>query len=230
MKKLGLITAIVGLVSISYGQGFVNFVNSTAATPVATNSVLDIYGNTYAGPNSGGTGIEFKKAATTTYYFTLLMLPYTSGPSNGAVTASSFLGENWLWTGIYGTNGIGNGSLSGSAAKATVQNDTIGAGNQFIVVGWSANLNTAAGPNWMAVSNELATASWANPAGTAGFLGFSMTGTGVGAAAAPATAELLFGVSPTITSGFTLYAVPEPATLTLAGLAGISLLLFRRRK
>jgi hypothetical protein len=60
-------------------------------------------------------------------------------------------------------------------------------------------------------------------------LGWSIIGTGTGQP--NTTPEALFSGTG-ITQGFTLFAVPvpEPATMALAGLGGLSLLLFRRRK
>ncbi len=105
------------------------------------------------------------------------------------------------------------------------------------MVGWSANLGTS----WNAVEAELE--NWANnQLITIPYLGFSATGYITPLATTTSPGATVFGSAPTaqglpIYSPNTLlyaldplYPGPEPSTMALMGLGGLSLLLFRRRK
>jgi len=232
MKKLAVIIALATVVGTSFGQGFVNFVNG-AASNVTTNDTTDVYGAAYTGPGASvgsQTGLQGTSGALPQgFYYALLMQPYAGGATNNP-TASTVLSGGWLYTGTGATNALGAGRLSGGATAGTTQNDGVGSGNQFIVVGWSSNVATNGLAGWLTVSNCLAAGSWSTLNGGIGYFGVSTVGTGVGQ---PNTSpEQLFGGATGIQSGFTLFAVPvpEPSTMALAGLGGLSLLLFRRRK
>jgi hypothetical protein len=237
MKKIVATLSIIGAVATSFGQGFILSANSSGSQNVTTNNILDVTGASFGGSSSGlvtGSG-----GAPQGYYYMLLMLPYAGGATNNPTSLSSLVSGGWLsgWTGAYATNALGAGRLGGlSSSTATPQNDTIGSANQFLVVGWSAGLglgnpnNLTSGSSWMSISNLIVNLSTGGSSAVAGYLGWSIIGTGVGQ---PNTSpEQIFGGATGIQSPFTLYAVPvpEPTTIALAGLGGISLLLFRRRK
>jgi len=74
------------------------------------------------------------------------------------------------------------------------------------------------------VEEEFSGDSWTVP----GYFGYSNIGAISAGSAPPGTPTSVFASGGI--SQFTLYAVPEPATLALAGLGGISMLFLRRRK
>jgi PEP-CTERM motif len=226
MKKISIILALGGMIATSYGQGFVNFANN-AATDVSTNASTSIFGGS-SGYANATTGLTTGSAAAPGgYYFALLMQAYTSPAATNDPTVVNLLSSGWSFTGAFATNALGLGRLGGGATAPTTANDTVGNGNQFVIIGWSANL--AGGNGWSTISNDLATQTFTLLSGTEGFFGIS--GVGVGTGQANTSPEAMF--SGTGVSGpMTLFAVPtpEPATIALAGLGGLSMLLFRRRK
>jgi hypothetical protein len=162
-------------------------------------------------------------AAPSGYYYALLGQLYTGTLVNS--TYATLLTDGWSYSGDTGVNGLSAGRIAGGANFQTTAGFAVGVNNQFIIAGWSSNLGTT----WAAVSAQLASGVW-TPSGVApGFFGVSSVGTGLGSASPP---EAILNVAGAITTGFTLYAVPvpEPATFALAGLGGLALLAFRRRK
>ena len=220
MKKLALILTLSGIVGMSFGQGNVNFANN-AATGVSTNTTLNIFGNA---TGSGASGLTLgSTAAPSGYYYALLAQPYFGSGPTVATAISNLLTTGWTYTGALGVNSLTAGRIAGGANTLTTAGmPAPGFNNQFLVAGWSSSLGTT----WSTVSAELLSGIW-NPAG--GVFGISSVGTGLSANSPP---EILFTGSGIITP-FSLYSVaviPEPTTLALVGLGGLSLLLFRRRK
>jgi hypothetical protein len=229
MKKLALILTLSGLAATSFGQGFVNFANVSGNENVSTNTTLYINGNATgggAGPGlvTGSGGAHFG------YYYALLAQAYSGSGPTVATTIGTLLSTGWTYTGAWGTNALGGGRIAGGAnTQTTAGMPTTGnPPNQFIIAGWSSNLGT----DWATVSGQLATSglngAWTLSSGVGGVFGISSVGTGLGAASPP---EAIFD-APGIATGFTLYEVPvpEPSTMALAGLGGLAVLLFRRRK
>jgi len=187
---------------------------------------VDQSGNSLGNLGSGGTGNVFTSTqAPNGYFYALLMQSYAgSGPTaNGSLSALAANG--WLFSGAFGPNALGAGKISGGATTVTTAGDALPAGtpNQFLVVGWSANEGTS----WAIVANELQNGTLV----VGGYIGASLVGTGV---SATSPSEQIFGGTG-VTAGWTLNQVnvvasPEPGTLALAGLGGLSLLAFRRKK
>jgi hypothetical protein len=113
----------------------------------------------------------------------------------------------------------------------------------FIVVGWSASL----GSTWGEVENELQGASLVSANGSyfwtgsflppGGFLGATTVGSAISGQNLGTPALLFSSVSSlqvpvSVTTATELYAtvVPEPGTLTIAGLGVAALVIVRRRK
>jgi hypothetical protein len=236
MKKIAITLALAGMIGTSFGQGMVNFANTSGSQNISTNNTVNIYGISQT-PVGSGSGLTAGSGTLPQgFYYILLMQSYSGGATNNP-TAATLLSGGWLSTGAAGTNVLGAGRVGGGATAVTAYNDTStpspGTPNQFVIAGWSSNVATNGEAGWATVSNYLHNGTsyvWPLGSGTIGYFGVSTVGTGN---AINGIAELLFGTpGTTIQTGWYLYMtpVPEPSTIALAGLAGLSLLLFRRRK
>ena len=210
---------LVAAATLVHAQGFV-IVQSTAAS-ITTNT--GTWGNTTQ-LNPAYTTLTGGKTTTTAGQFDYALLFSTTSISDGPTDAGwtqatqnggAALGlANYLVAGgITGPGGSGGAALN------------MAAGTTYFVqlVGWSASL----GSTWSTVESQLASGTW-NPNG--GFFGETAVST--------VTPFSVAGTDPTIFPGtwvngsLTMFAVPvpEPTTLALAGLGGISMLFLRRRK
>ena len=226
MKKIVLIAALITTVSgmTAFGQGWVNWtqgrygVGNLFTTPgILQFSSTDValYIATAAGSGAAAPGVELLQGGTAT----------NSSPSwtvNQAWTAILTDPNYQLATDVTlatsGIMGVSTGSHGGGYQYAhgavqniefnTVAGMTSGANYNMYVVAWNS--------------------AYANPtaAGLAGSaVGWSQMFTYATGSSALAT------VLPTVVTGFGVFnPVPEPSTIALAGLGGLSLLLFRRRK
>ena len=134
--------------------------------------------------------------------------------SGWATIQSMISSGGWNWatnsgTGILVTqNTLGSGNIGGwNYGEFQLFGTTAGNAYQFIAIGWNSTssmfASTALG--WSDPFNYATGSSASDPLGTTSFSQGGMN---------------QFGVAP----------VPEPSTIALAGLGGLSLLLFRRRK
>jgi hypothetical protein len=174
----------------------------------------------------------FYSTSTTVGGISTAIMP--SGNVNGTYV---FQDSNWTFlnpgpiagyvTGpAYGTNAAGLGRYTvvttdpGHGAATITANM---AAERWVVLGWSGN-----------VATDLAgLATWYNGGNpqTAGWIGESLVSSLIAPGDPTDTAGSPPSVFPGVFSlGVTYLTVPEPSTIALAGLGGISLLLFRRRK
>lgn len=158
MKKFIATAAMLGVVSLSFGQGYVAFFN-TSKSRVSTGGVL-------AGGPSGS------------YYFALLVAPTTQ---TTITTTADPTRNGWTFTGVIATNTGRSGRILGSTSTdgvgAMVPGYSASTTANFAVVGWSANLGTT----W-----PQAQAWWANGqangtvvGGTVAYFGISSVATNV---------------------------------------------------
>jgi hypothetical protein len=228
MKKV-LSFIAVGIVAASsaFAQGTVNFAGGTTKVSVAASvggTASLIAGNTTATPN---------------YYFALFYstssptVNGSSSPFSGTQASGSYVfettGQGWTFSQDYGTNTTANGKFSSSVADVngitTVSGLAGGGASYFTVVGWSSNIgSTVAALQSFVDGNSSITGT--GYVGESAVSGLITTGAGLG------TPGALFGSAPAI-PGWTLTPVspaPEPASIALAALGGLSLLGLRRKK
>jgi hypothetical protein len=235
MKKLALTTVCAfAMTGAAFAQGLVNWGSiSFGAMTAQTNSTQNspFFGG--AANVGGAIGAAGGSASVGTgFYYELLYTTY-SGSQATIPSLSSLV--SWSDAGLSATNQNTAGRLTpiNPNSSATVP-WAAGVTDSIVLVGWSANLGTS----WATVANELTNKTFAAVlAGQNGFFGVSTTGYITGSTA-PAPGATLFNNSATANglpiSGLNtqLYAlpVPEPATMALMGLGGLSLLLFRRSR
>jgi hypothetical protein len=237
MKKLILTTVCVLAVT---GAAFAQSVNwgsiSAAAMTAQTNSTTYsplLGGGSAIGGAVGPTGV----GSLNTYYELL----YTTFSGTQATIPSLSALFTWSDTGLGATNNpVSAGRLAvvnpNTAATVPWSGSTT---DSIVMVGWSADLGTT----WLGVSNLLAAAAAGNNAplqaqlaGQQGFFGVSSTGYTASGSSNPgatlfATAANAQGLPIfSLLTPLYLVPVPEPTTLALAGLGGLSLLLFRRQR
>jgi len=216
MKKVLIATAVLGMAYASFGQGEINFANSTT-TRISTNATAG--GPTTGQINTPGNGSLF--------YFAL----FSANPSVGSVVNGSNPGAiltdtNWSFTGNYGTNtllGRFNGDYT-TGTSVIVPGYAPLTSASFAVIGWSANLGQSIA--------QLA-AFFQNPSssGISQYYWCQGVGQNLALGGGAVAASSLFGPSPLIGSmTMGLVIVPEPATVTLVGLGAAALLILRRRR
>lgn len=231
MKTLILTTlALTASIALVNAQGTISIL-STAPTVYTNNGA-------FSGPATGPSG---------TYMFEVLDMTQgawaalTPAQQAGASDLFDNPTDLSLWTdsGVSGINstlhagGI-NAVISVAANWAAPTSDagynTAPSYDYYTIVGWSANLGS-----WSTLSNEIENYDIPFYAGALGQTGVAYNYAG-GLDLAPVN---LWGASPTglagsgglpTTDGLTLYIMPEPTTLALVGLGGLSMILLRRRK
>jgi hypothetical protein len=243
MKKLVLTTVCaLAMTGAAFAQGFANwgsapFGSITAQTNTASSPLL------YGGPGTGGVVGNTAGAATSTFLYELLYTTYTGdGTTLPSIPSLTSLLQ-WQDAGLSATN-------SNTAGRLTVVNPNsaatvpwaAGVTDSIALVGWSANL----GFTWGTVSNILRQVSLGNYnplnaalGGSQGFFGISTTGF-IAAGSSSITGATVFNNAPVLGTGTPIFSlntplflvnpVPEPATMALMGLGGLSLLLFRRQR
>jgi hypothetical protein len=228
MKKiLSIVALVAGVAYISNAQGLINFANSSgAATRIITNSAVGGAGVAagYASPVNSGTANYYyalfvSQTATTVSGSSSAVIPLSAGNLGTYVYSDP---ADWTFIASGANGATRTGQILGPASVNTLLSSATA---QFVVLGWSANIGTS----WGDVQTYLAGAHILSGAyvGESPVSGAVTLGNGT-----TIPTPLLFNTSAPLLQGFTLglVPVPEPSTLALAGLGGLSLLLFRRRK
>jgi hypothetical protein len=244
MKKLALTTVCaLAMAGAAFAQGTVNWGVPFGGYTAQTNAVT--YSPLFGGGASGIVGATIGNTANSTvapngYFWELL---YLGGASTTAPTTLALLGT-WSDATIGGNQpAAGSGRVNAiPASTAATVPWASGTTDNIVLVGWSANLGLlgTGQETWANIENVLANwnatyAALANPLQHY-FFGISSAGYETGNTADPGQVFVGGGanaggtpIQSTLTQLY-LLPIPEPATLTLAGLGGLGLLLFRRQR
>jgi len=221
MKKLLVLGALFATASLSFGQGYVAFGN-TSTTRVSTN------GAAIPAPSTGIVGLTSAStvAGNPTYYYALLVAPTSQNTIDNSLAGWTFVG--------YGTNTSIAGRMSGNNSTDSSAVQVAGFGGtstaDFAVVGWSSSV---AGSDFAA-----ATAWWnngnPNKDSTLRWFGVSTVANDIPLANAGGPYNSPWGSAANgQIAGLSLQpfvVIPEPGTFALAGLGAAAILIFRRRK
>jgi hypothetical protein len=226
MKKILTIVAVVALGAMaSYSQGVVSIALS-GGTLVTTNS----------GGSSPVSGKAYGSGTGAFYYELLIASPSIATTANNITSAANL--ALWSDSGVSGVSGA-TSLHSGWITSATSASATgwaapgVNYDNEmaYIIVGWSASEGTS----WSAVSALLSGSGLVN-GGYFGTTAVSYNYAGGGTSLLPA---VNLWINPSGTTGYGVQSglvlnqvtvVPEPCTMALLGLGGLSLLVIRRRK
>jgi hypothetical protein len=247
MKKLILTSlAMIAGAALVHAQGFLDINDNGAGITTNTGTLGNpsVPGGPYSSIISGQTGKYVTASHAPVFDYAFLFIPTGIGTS-GDLSYSGLTDGNWeqLAVDLGGTPGAAlvgtntstaTGSLVGTGGAGSVEaigisgdafnyNDIQGVGDTYdysiALVGWSAN----EGSTWSTVSSELKNGTWAG----LGNFGAEFGSVSPSNGSPGTTPTAIFGNSTLV-----LYTVPvpEPATLALAGLGGLSMLFLRRRK
>jgi len=220
MKKLLTIAALVGVTSLSFGQGYIQFANN-ASSRYSTNTPASAHGTGFLTASA--------QPAGTAYYFALFAAPSTQNTIS-TLTDPTLSG----WTFVHmGTNTAQAGRLSGNdsdaGAAAQIPGFAANSTADFAIAGWTANIGTT----WAEAQAWWANGTAAGSAARPGWFGINST-IANDAILLPfgSTYNGTFGSTAALMNGFGLsfYQVPEPTGFALAGLGAAVMLIFRRRK
>lgn len=222
MKKLLSIVCLSVATALVHGQGYIIYVGNVANIQTNTSTY---YAQGAGNPVSGKT--LSSNVAPGTYQFALLesVTFLTGGAANPGWHQVAAFGGGVL----QGGQGPGPGGMTGPGGSSGVQIDApAGTAENFLLVGWSSNL----GSTWDSIKSQFGDgtingSSWQD----FGYFGQTAIGTATPFATAGAGDPFLF---PSIfpNGSLTLYVVgtPEPSTMALTALGGLSLLALRRKK
>jgi hypothetical protein len=228
MKKTILTLAMaVGCVAASYGQGTVLFATTAnAGTKVSTNSVV------------GGPATGLISATPATYYFALFYSQTGSTSVGGKATATVggttgyAFSDSANWSFVFSGVSTALGKFSGAQnSDGSVTVPVAAAGTaELVAIGWSANIGSSISDlqAFLNGTDNGVTTGWVGQSAVASIIMGNAPGTS--GSQSPVS---LFGTGAGQVGGMVLGEVvttPEPTSLALAAMGGLSLLALRRKK
>jgi hypothetical protein len=230
MKKLVLTTVCaLAMAGAAFAQGTINWGSITAAAMTSQTNATTI--SPFFGGGAAASGGTIGGPVGNSMFYELLFSAYTGVQAAVPTTLAAL--SSWQDSGLSATNQTTAGRLSPIAGStAVIVPWAAGTTDSIVLVGWSANLGTT----WTAASANLNNNNAL--AGIAGNIFFGVSHTGFINAAPGNPGAVPFGTAATasglpinsLNTQLFLVQVPEPTTIALAGLGGLSVLLFRRRK
>jgi hypothetical protein len=218
-------TIIAAIISLAIGTTFIHAQGGLLSWQDAT--AHPSTNSTYYAPGypstTGATSGFTSGSGAGLYYFILLEATSTTSVDSGNPFGPDWNVVTYQTGGIaYGTNNIIAGSVMGLGLSGGFASDlNPGISYDDMVVGWSGSLGTS----WSQIEAQAETFSFS----ASGYLGYSNVGTII-PTSAPAPPAGIIGGSSAQPGQIVLYQIePEPATLSLFGLGGLSILLLRRR-
>ncbi len=217
MKKL-IISSVLGVAlaaSTAFGQGYITFGGSTIR------DVWDATGATAATDSGFDATFLWSASSTTSPLAAIMASTSTNGTAAFSYSAAWADIESGGWTAAT-TSGAGVIGQP-SNATGTFQYDTLAAfGLDNTSPGEAINLFVIA---WEGGYSTLAAAEAANaPIGWTSVFSYTLNAAPPGASSPETVLPEKFGI------GFPAAPTPEPTTLALAGLGGLSMLFLRRKK
>jgi hypothetical protein len=220
IKIIFTIVALAMAASPVHAQGgLLSWQNAVARPETNSAPYVPGYPNTAGFPHGITSG-----SAAGLYYFILLEATSTTAADYGNPLGPDWNVVTYESGGIaYGTNFVIAGSVTGFDGVSGFASDlSVGVTYDDMVVGWSASFATS----WPQALAEIQ----GGVGSQSGFVGYSNMGT-ITPTPAPANGASIFGGTGALPHETILYGtLPEPATLALAGLGGLSMLVLHRRK
>ena len=242
MKKLVLSTVCAfAMAGAAFAQGTVQWATISSGNMSGQTNSTQI-SPLFGGAATGAGAVGNTSTASAGFYYELLYRSQLVAGQQVLDPSPTTLASLFAWSdsGLGATNSvniaralvpIGNQNNAGASVPNSWNNGTT---NDIMMIGWSANLGTS----WLSVSNDLA--NWGTVQSTIvgqAFFGVSVTGFINPLTTGTSPGAPVFGAAnaqgtPIIAPLTQLYLlpVPEPASMALIGLGGLSLMLIRRKR